>query len=69
MSVLEEDDDAVESEELDPAGSAEGGMVGVDDPAGDGLRTGRGGGMGVGESNGDVDLRSTPVEGADRVGV
>jgi hypothetical protein len=67
LSVREEDDDAVEREELDPAGNDEGGIVGVEDPAGDGLRTGLGGGMGAGESNGD--FRSSPVLGAEKVGV
>jgi hypothetical protein len=52
LSVLDDEDDAVASDELDPAGKDEEGMAEV--VGGDGRRTGRGGGIG----EGDGDLRS-----------
>lgn len=55
LSVLEDEDDAVERDVLDPAGKDDGGIEEVElEAEGDGRRTGRGGGIGEGEG----DLRS-----------
>jgi hypothetical protein len=59
LSVLDDEDDAVEREELEPAGRDDVGMVELE---AEGRRIGRGGGMGEGEG----DLRSFNVL---RVGV
>lgn len=59
LSVLDDEDDAVERDELEPAGRDDAGVVELD---AEGRRIGRGGGMGEGEG----DLRSFNVL---RVGV